>query len=195
VLSHTRRRSRNDAGDDAGFTLIELLVVASISVVVLAIAGSGLISLSTASTRSTAMIATQQKVTAAETILAKDLRSTNRLTAAAASSLTASVNQASGSPVTVTWTASGGTLTRSAGGRTTTILTGLTNDNVFAYSASDGTSLAGYVSATVLGCATSVTVSLEQQAPSAVTAFQDPVTVALTDRMEALNEDGGGGCP
>jgi Tfp pilus assembly protein PilV len=189
------RGLRRRAVEDGGYTLVEVLVSAVLSVMVLGIAGAGLVSLASSSTRATSMTSSQEEVSAAAAILAKDLRSTDRLVAAGASSFTAEVNQASGSPLAVTWSVSGGTLSRQVtGSAAQTLLTGLTSSAVFGYYSGAGAPLTGEVNATLLDCTTLVRVNLEQGAASAVTPYDEVVSLALTDRAESLSAQGGGGC-
>jgi prepilin-type N-terminal cleavage/methylation domain-containing protein len=64
---------------EAGFTLIELMVVVAIMSIVLVIAGSALISLTTATNRGSAMVTDEQEASTVMTQLAKDIRSAHRI--------------------------------------------------------------------------------------------------------------------
>jgi prepilin-type N-terminal cleavage/methylation domain-containing protein len=71
--------SRVRRGPDSGFTLVELAVVMTIMSIVLVIAGSALISLSTTTNRGSSMVTDEQEASNVMAQLAKDIRSAHRI--------------------------------------------------------------------------------------------------------------------
>jgi prepilin-type N-terminal cleavage/methylation domain-containing protein len=73
------RRTPAGPEPEAGFTLIELMVVVAIMSIVLLIAGSALISLTTTTNRGSAMVTDEQEASTVMAQLAKDIRSANSI--------------------------------------------------------------------------------------------------------------------
>jgi prepilin-type N-terminal cleavage/methylation domain-containing protein len=170
-------------GDEAGFTLVELLVTALVAVIVLAIAGGALESMTTASNRATSAATSMSAVSRAVGRLSADLRSTHALTVASSTSFTATVNQPDGTTATVVWSIAGGDLTRTVGGGSpATFLTGLASGSGFAYFTPSGTAAAP-------SCTSRVVVDLiEPTGQTAVTPYQERVSIAVTDQAMNIAE-------
>jgi prepilin-type N-terminal cleavage/methylation domain-containing protein len=95
---------------DSGFTVLELMVVVGIMSIVLVIAGSALISLTTTTNRGSAMVTNEQEASTVMAQLAKDIRSAHRISFPTGTTqsqtpnlLVLQENQADGTTKTIEW--------------------------------------------------------------------------------------------
>ena len=200
-------------GDESGFTTLELMVVTLILGVVIAIAGSALVSLMNTASRNEAMVADEQLDSNALAQMARDIRSAGSIAFPSGATLADTSNEVelvdnlpAGGTSTVLWTYNpvASTLTRQ-------VLVGSTFQTsqgpVPRVANPSGTPLFTYydgvsgadISATnpsnIAQCTTAITVNVYVSAAIAgVSPVSESEQVAVTDRLNALTAPGIGYC-
>jgi prepilin-type N-terminal cleavage/methylation domain-containing protein len=212
-----RPESASSSRDD-GFTLIELLIVTLVMSIVLIIAGSALLSLTTTANRNDSMVSDEQAASTALAQLTRDIRSADSITfpSTAGASDTANeveliVNQASGTTITkipVLWVydSTAKTLTREVmvgstftpSGPVLKRVANPTGSPVFSYiNGKSGSSISGQLPANISLCATTIHVDIYVAPPSSTTGvatFETSSDIALTNQLNTLTAPGNGLC-
>jgi prepilin-type N-terminal cleavage/methylation domain-containing protein len=205
-------------GVEDGFTLLELMVVMLIMGVVLLVAGSALISLSTTTNRGSAMVTDEQVASGALAQMGKDIRSAHAITFPSGAVATDAPNEVvlqenkpGGGTTPVEWIYSptAATLTREvlnssgsvvstgpvvakvANASTTSLLSYYKDDGSQIVPTSGSTTALGKISS----CTTRIQVHLFL-APgvSGVANFEESEDVAITDQLAILSAPGNGQC-
>jgi prepilin-type N-terminal cleavage/methylation domain-containing protein len=201
---------------DDGFTLIELIIVTLVMGIVLTIAGSALLSLTTTANSNESMVADEQAASTTLAQLTRDIRSANSITfpSTAGASDTANeveliVNQVSGTtmttiPVLWVYSSTAQTLTREVGPSFTPsgpVLQRVANpagSPIFSYiDGKQGTPLSGQLPANISLCATTIHVDIYVAPPSStkgVATFETSSDIALTNQLNTLTAPGNGLC-
>jgi prepilin-type N-terminal cleavage/methylation domain-containing protein len=190
-----------------GYTIVELTVVMLVMSVVLVIAGSVFISLSTTANRNDSMVADEQAASSAVTQMTRDIRSANSISFPASNpgnQIQLVDNQQSGGTQTVMWSynPAARTLTRqvlvgssfSTSGPPTSRVANPSTSPVFTYFDDSGSNISATTVANITKCATSIGVHL-YIAPSisGVATFQESDQVALTNQLDTLSAPGSNG--
>jgi type II secretory pathway component PulJ len=213
------RASLNErrSAPEAGFTVLELAVVAAILSIILVVAGSALISLSTTTNRGSAMVTDEQEASTVMTQLAKDIRSAHRISyptgttlAQTSNMLVLQENQANGTTQNIEWLyqaptapAQTGTLIREVQVNGTYSPSGpsvsrVVNPNgLFTYYNENGGPSNQVDAATIGNCTTRVQVNLVIAPPKAgagISNFTETEDVTMTDQVAILSQPGNGQC-
>lgn len=196
-------------GREDGLSLLEMMIVVLISSIVVAIAGSALVSLDNAASRNDSLVKEEQKASTVMAQMERDIRSASSISipagASAADQLQLAVLAADGSTSDVLWRydPTAGTLTRETqqngtfqpSGAVITRVTNGTGTPVFRYYNSSTTEIAATNTSGIAGCATAVAVEVDVSSGTAgVGSFQETAQVALTNQVQALTAPGTGQC-
>lgn len=214
---------RGPVGQDdreGGFTLLEIMVVTLVMGVVLAIAGSALLSLQKATLRNGAMVTDEQDASTTLAQMARDIRSAHSIqffssTTNAADTVILNLNQTSGTGTTpVEWVYQPPTAPAVVGNlsrvvlssaltpvATRVMLTDVANGStpVFSYYDVIGDAMATSGSAanqTLTNCTTAINVNLliSPSPVPGVSNFTESDEVAITDQQQILSAPGNGQC-
>jgi prepilin-type N-terminal cleavage/methylation domain-containing protein len=207
---------------EAGYTLVELLIVMAVMAIVLAIAGSALVSMQNTTSRNTAMINVEQDASTTLALVARDVRSAHSIgfassTTNAADSVILYENQPNSSAtIPVEWvyqppagSAPTGTLSREVLDSalnpisTQVLLRDLNNTSanpVFSYYDLLGgdpmLTTTSTADATLANCTTAIGVdlSISPSPVPGVSNFEESNLVAITDQEQLLSAPGNGQC-
>lgn len=218
------RATKCSAGRDDGFTLVELLIVVTVMAVVLVIAGTSLISLTTATNRGSSIVKEEQLASTTIAQLGHDIRSAHTLvvpsTATVGTQLELEVNTATGpctsdanpsyppisyQPVEWIYSSSTSTLKRETLDCSTGAVTGtswtLTNvvngasTPIFKYYNQYGSDISGTLNGAIANCTTRISVDLQVgSTTSGVKAVEEIQNIAMTDQVAILSQPGNGQC-
>lgn len=206
------RRLKPRTQRDDGFTVIELMVVVFLMGIVLAIAGSGLVSLVTTTNRHTAMVDAEQSASTAVSRFARDVRSAHTLQFPSLSpdplsGVILNLNNPSGGTMSqIEWAyqASSKTFARellnSGTGTvisTTTLATNVSNGTTpaFRYYNYHGDEITNADPGTIANCATRIQVQLViVPTIQGAGSFTETADAALTDQLAVLSLPGNGQC-
>lgn len=216
--------SKRQQTSDAGFTMVELLIVMVVMAIVLAIAGTALISLTTSTNQGSSMVSEEQLASTAMAQIGHDIRSAHTLimpsSATPGSQLELEVNTSSGPCVSdanpsyppvdyqlVEWVYSSttSTLKRETLDCSTGAVTGtswtLTNvvngasTPVFKYYNQYGSDISSTLNGAIANCTTQVAVDLQVgSSTTGVKSVEETQSIAMTDQIAILSQPGNGQC-